>query len=113
MTAHRFTELDSGLFVRLSPFGSYDEPTDWHVNGGIAALAEARDLAPGSTTEGRVLQRADASPEWLVVVVRNEGDGWRFKEVRRASGETFNPEHIDELDILDTAEDEEGLSDAN
>jgi hypothetical protein len=88
-------------FVRLD--GVDEEPSDWHNNGGINA--DGGD----SGTKGRVFQRADASPEWLVVVVSEGSDGYEFEKVALAGFDGKNEDIEPPVEITDMASTLDGL----
>lgn len=105
-TAHEFAALGTETFITLDGF---DEKSNWHVNehfaigSGMKPLLmqllgpDTDDIAAGDDTarHGIVLQRADASEEWLAIVVGQTDDGWDFRTSAHVDGPTADPEPVD------------------
>ena len=71
---------DRGTFVRVDGLPFEEGPSDWHVNDHIYAEVDEDPLAnllsrfntetgPQRGTHGLILQRADASEEWIGLTV--------------------------------------------
>ena len=111
------TEAQHRTFVRLDGLPFYGGTTDWHVNNNFA-IASGDDVVEqilarftrehvritgDSVTHGIILQRADASEEWLAFAV----SGGEIAHAARMRSASANPESFDAdaLELVDTAED--------
>lgn len=104
--------LREGKFVRLRGLPFEDGDSDWHVNdrfkvttgdddlrGLISALTEER-LEEASATTAYVLQRGDASAEWIGFTVRNEEIQMAFRATTAMLDDVDHFE-TDEIEIVD------------
>lgn len=103
-------------FARIGGLPFADGETDWHVNEHLVAMTGPQaleDILQGMLTGGPprgaedveqwVLQRADASPEWLVFVVEgNEIAEARYVDGMNSSPEAFDSESVEVLAIGET-----------
>lgn len=106
-------------FARIEGLPMKEGPTDWHVNehivvsyggDGLTGLLSAiADVARGVSAEvnGYILQRADATHEWLVITVSDGEVGSAF----HATGIGSEPNEFDasDLEVTSIAELEDGL----
>jgi hypothetical protein len=108
MSMMNFIDLDPKTFVRLTGVPTDDRPSDWHVNKHVTVT---RGPSPAARNHSLVLQRADASEEWLVIGIKPAGDP--VMEARMAPGPDETPVSVDPgaLTIEATAEERDGLPD--
>lgn len=69
------------------------------VSAGVDEARERED-----TVQALILQRADASPEWVLFVV-NDGIKWAF----HATGGKPEPMEHEEIEVVEIADDKEAL----
>lgn len=115
------TKAEPRTFVRLDGLPFHDGPTDWHVNNSFA-IATGDDalekmlatftrehvrITGDTVSHGIILQRADASEEWLAFAV----SGGEIAHAARMRSAESNPHSFgpDGLSLIATAEDRGGL----
>lgn len=93
-------------FARIDGLPFEDGPSDWHLNDGFGI-----ELG-GEKSETYVFQRADASLEWLGVIIDISPDGWVFEHILHFPNPAGANEYDDvELTIVASADSAEGLDD--
>jgi len=116
----RLFDATRGHFARVE--GVDDGPSEWHVNKHIVVTAASPaetgmvsrfdngDVPPDATRHGFVLQRADASHEWLVLVVDEVSDGGAVETAALADGERGEPEPVgSDVRVVAVADSREAL----
>lgn len=108
------TNIRDGEFVRLDGLPFEDEPSDWHVNEHFVASAGSASPAPflerlaGKTSadvmDAVILQRADASRDWIGFIVESGEVEQAFRY--GSDVEKFDP---GDVEVLATADSRGGL----
>jgi hypothetical protein len=65
--------LEPREYVTLEGFPSSGETSRWHVNKAVTIGSSAE-----GTNHAIILQRADASDEWLAITIEDKPDGLEF-----------------------------------
>lgn len=124
--AVKFADLEPQSFVRISGFD--EEPSDWHVNNNFTIgagpgnplegilnqfTADSVDLDDDTTiTHGIVLQRADASEEWLAIIVEETSESIEVNHVAHMESPEDEPEPLEaNLQVLETSQTKINLGD--
>jgi len=69
-------------FVRVEGLPFEDGPSTWHVNDHPVIGSEGA----AEMSHALVLQRGDASDEWLAVVIEGDGTEWGVEMLTRSRG---------------------------
>ena len=117
--AKRLARLDEEQFVRLR-IG--DDVSDWRLNdkslmgqgkpGLLGMASELLDKEPPVDSEsgvGLIFQRADASPEWLVLIVQQTGENYDIEEQLLADITAQTEELDGDVELVATAASKEEL----
>lgn len=112
--------LEEYAFTRLR--GVDDEPSDWHVNKRLLVAADGEDApamlerviegGPGGegVSHALILQRADASAEWLVLIVNEHDDHASLERAVLAGPTAAEPDEVDgDIEVVSIATDRDAL----
>lgn len=113
---NRLIDAPPRLFLRLAGLPETEGASDWRVSSGYYGTGDSA----ASIVHGKILQRADASADWLVLVCvqADEAADWTIRHYKRTS----NPIHarapsdmeevdLPEFEVLASAADHDGLDD--
>lgn len=103
--ARDLLNVEPRQYLTLSGFPSSGETSNWHVNKAVAM-----GPSTGGKTHAVVLQRGDASAEWLAIIIENKPDGIEFSSFNHFEGaepklsgndpgETVDPDGISVVDV--------------
>jgi hypothetical protein len=119
--ATEFAKLRPEQFVTLSGLSFESGTSDWHVNDVVGFNKGEKPLnavlkamnGQSDTMSGTyrciVLQRADASAEWLGIVIKSTELGWDYEQLFRFKGSS--PSRMDPPTLEAVGDDAEGLGD--
>lgn len=95
-------------YIRIDGLPFEDGPSDWHHNESLNVELGHRS----EKTESYIFQRADASPEWLGVVISIKPDAWEVTNIVHFPSSLHSFGHADaDLRVVATADSKEGLDD--
>lgn len=78
-------------FVTLSGYPNPNEESEWHVNKVVKI-----GTGVGDETRPYILQAADASEHWLVIILKEHGSEWHVDSIADFEGSA--PKDLDSLD---------------
>jgi hypothetical protein len=80
--ARDLLNVEPRQYLTLSGFPSSGDTSKWHVNKAVAM-----GPSTGGKTYAIVLQRSDASAEWLAIIIEDNSDGIEFSTFNHFEGE--------------------------